>query len=63
MDDQCQKLTAGPSEGRLTAVANAISSAINTDAVADSIFASLLKDDRSIYESSTEDTSTEDAPT
>jgi hypothetical protein len=51
MEGQSQKPTSGSSEGRLTTVANAISSAIDTDAVADSIFASLLKDGRSTKES------------
>jgi hypothetical protein len=53
MEGQSQKPTSRSSEGRLTTVANAISSAIDTDAVADSIFASLLKDGRSTKESGT----------
>jgi hypothetical protein len=46
MEDQRPRSTFGPREGRLTVVANAITDAMDTDAVADSIFASLLKDSR-----------------
>lgn len=46
MEDQRPRFTSGPREGRLTVVANAITDAMDTDAVADSIFASLLKDSR-----------------
>lgn len=51
MENERQKPTSGLSQGRLTTVANAISSAIDTDVVADSIFASLLNDGRPTKES------------
>jgi hypothetical protein len=59
MGDQRQNTTSGSSDGRLTVVANAITSAIDADAVADSIFASLLKDNRSTKESDTKASSEE----
>jgi hypothetical protein len=55
MEDQRQNNTSGSGEGRLTVVANAITSKIDTDAVADSIFASMLKDGRSNTEPGTKD--------
>jgi hypothetical protein len=59
MEDQRQNTTPGSSEGRLTVVANAITSKINTVSIADSIFASLLEDGRSTKESDTKNSSEE----
>jgi hypothetical protein len=60
MEDQRQNTTSGSSEGRLTVVANAITSKIDTDGIADSIFASMLKDGTSNTEPGTKDTASDD---
>ena len=60
MEDQRPRYTSEPREGRLTVMAHKITSAIDTDAVANSIFASLLKDDRPNTEPGTKDTASDD---
>jgi hypothetical protein len=60
MEGQRQRTTSGSSEGGLTVVANAIISKIDTDGIADSIFASMLKDGRSNTEPGTKDTASHD---
>jgi len=57
MDLHRQNSTASSSKGRMTTVAAAITSAIDTDAVANSIFTSLMQDSRSTNSPSTANSS------